>query len=64
MKHFKKRKFIFPACEIMINDTISSFSTKKYHQNINGIKVTKYVQVVHAVVNECKGRTVLQRNKT
>lgn len=36
-----KTKLIFLACGIMINDMISSFSIKKYYQNINGIKVTK-----------------------
>lgn len=41
----------------MIKDTMSSFTVKKPKncQNTNGIKVTRYVQLV---VSECKGETV------
>lgn len=31
-----------------------SFSVKKYCWNINGIKVTKYTQLVYTVVSEYK----------
>lgn len=56
MEHYFK--FIFPVCEIIIKDTMSSFIIKKNCQNINGIKVTKYVQLV---ISECKGETVPEK---
>lgn len=49
-------------CE-MINDKMSSFSAEKCCQNINRIKVTKYVQLAYRVVSECKVGLLL-RNKT
>lgn len=38
----------------MMNDTMSSFSVKKYCRNTDGIKVTKYIQLVYTVASDYK----------
>lgn len=59
-----EHKFVFAVCEITINDRMRAFGVKKYCQNINGIKVTKHVQLVYTAVSKCKVGLFLRNKKT